>query len=767
MLILAALLLILGAGVSVLVMSWTRGSFTRPVTSSDSTSALAEFVDNQLCADCHQQQYQEWLDSHHDLAMQEADAETILGNFDDTRFVHRGVMSRFFKKDGRFLVHTEGPGGKMGNYEVTYTFGVEPLQQYLIEFPGGRLQSLSIAWDTKQNRWFHLYPNERISPEDPLHWTGRYQNWNLMCAECHSTNLKKNYDLGTDTYQTTWSAINVSCQACHGPGSVHVAWAGATREGKPRKSTSYSLVVNFKSSDPRYEVNVCAPCHSRRHAVSPDDQHGRPLLDDFMPATLREGLYYPDGQVLEEVYVYGSYLQSKMYHAGVRCSDCHNSHSLKLRTEGNALCGQCHNQQKNPRFPSLTAKNYDTPEHHFHTAGSAGALCVNCHMPARLYMVVDPRRDHSFRVPRPDLSVRINTPNACTLCHTEKSDPWATETVARWYGLQRRQETHYGQVIADGRAEKPEAAATLGALANDPGQVPIVRATALELLRGYGVKGLALMVKATQDPDPLVRATAVGGLDALDPQRKLAAAVALLEDPIRAVRVHAVRQLASVPAAHFSAAQRGAFEKALGEYRDLQTADADWPGAHLNMGVVQAATEKFDEAEQSYLNAIRMDPTFLPARVNLATLYNQSRRNKDAERVLREALERHPKEGELHYSLGLLLAEEERLEEAARALGKAAELLPARPRVHYNYALALQHLGRRAEAEAGLLQAYELNSRDSEIVYALAVFYVQQHHWRHALPYAKKLVELMPDAAGPRRMLGEIVRELEGGSRPR
>ena len=106
-------------------------------------------------------------------------------------------------QDGRFFVHTRGPGGEMGEFEVAYTFGIEPLQQYLIPFTGGRLQCLTIAWDVERGEWFHLYPDQEVPPDDWLHWTRNAQNWNGMCAECHSTNRIKGYDSESQTFSTT------------------------------------------------------------------------------------------------------------------------------------------------------------------------------------------------------------------------------------------------------------------------------------------------------------------------------------------------------------------------------------------------------------------------------------------------------------------------------------------------------------------------------------------------------------------------------------
>jgi len=729
------------------VVPWSAGRGYTPST--------VAYVDNHACTTCHEPQTREWTGSHHDLAMQHADAKTIRADFNDARFTHFGVTSRFFRREGKFFVNTEGADGKPADFEIKYTFGVAPLQQYLVEFPGGRLQSLTIAWDVGKKRWFSLYPSERIAPDDPLHWTGRYQNWNLMCGECHTTDFKKGYDAKADTYQTTWSELNVGCQACHGPGADHVAWAKKGKKGGPS-----GLVVGFKAADPRYEVDVCATCHSRRGRIANGEHPGRPLYDTLRPEPLRIGLYHPDGQQLDEVYEYGSFRQSRMYQHGVRCSDCHNPHSAKVRAEGNALCTQCHQPQANPRFPTLARKIYDSPAHHFHKVDSPGAQCVNCHMPTKSYMIVDPRRDHTLRPPRPDLSIKIGTPNACTGCHRDRTAEWAAAAVVKWYGPDRPRSFDWALAVAAGRTGSRDGAPALIAAGGDKELPAIVRATALGLLRGYGAQGSATMTAALRDDDPAVRLAAVGAFDATPPPERLAAVAPSLTDPILAVRIEAARVLAGVPAERFDAAQRKAFDSAVAEFIDAQMAMADMPASHLSLAVLYTGLGKRDLAEAEYLTALRMDPYFGPARANLVTLYNATGRNADAERVLREGIKRTPNEGELHYSLGLLLAEEKRLGEAADALKTAARLLPQRARVRYNLGLALDRLSRDPEAEAALLQAFQLDPRDPDIVYATANFYLRHGQLKRALPYAERLVEILPNEQQPRQLLEGIRKRL-------
>ncbi len=702
--------------------------------------------------------YRDWTGSHHDLAMQVADQDSVLGDFNDSAFVNYGVSTRFFTENGRFMVNAEGADGQMADFEIAYTFGVEPLQQYLVEFPGGRLQTLGVAWDTEQARWFHLYPDERIGADDPLHWTGQLQNWNFMCAECHSTNLQKNFNLETDSYETRWDSVDVGCQACHGPGEAHVEWANS-REGETPPGEDRGLTVDYAGSDAAYQVDSCAACHSRRRQVSASDRTGEPFLDHFLPETLaREDLYHADGQILGEVYVYGSFLQSRMYGQGVVCSDCHNPHSLNLRFEGNALCGQCHDPAAAvDRFETLEAKNYDSPEHHFHPVESAGAQCVNCHMAERTYMVVDPRRDHSFRIPRPDLSVTLGTPNACNDCHTGESAEWAAETVGGWYGPGRRRDPHYAEAFATGRAGDPEAGTRLIALSEDSGEPAIVRATALELLSAYGAEGRAALTRGLQDTSPLVRASAVSGLEQSALDELLPTVTPLLRDPLRAVRMEAARVLAPAVAS-VTGSDREILAGALAEYEQVQLSLADTAAAHLNLGVIHNATGDTGRALDDYRTALEREPGFTPASINLANLLNGLGRNPEAEPVLIDAIAQNSEEGELYYSLGLLQAEMNRLAAATSNLERAADLLPGRPRVRYNYALALQRMDRRGEAEAQFLESYRVGPEDPSVVQALAIFYFQDARWEEALEWAERLVEMLPGEPGARLFLDEIRR---------
>jgi len=728
---------------------------SRPTRRND-VPAIA-YVPNDRCVECHETEAREWASSHHWHAMERATDASVRGDFGGVELTHAGVTSRFSRRDGQFVVRTDGPDGALAEFEVAYTFGVDPLQQYLVGLPGGRMQALTIAWDVERARWFHLYPDEKAPPGDVLHWTGRYQTWNTMCASCHSTNVRKGYDAATDRFATTWSEPNVSCQSCHGPGERHVEWA------KNRTGGDRGLRVDFRAGGAGREVDACAPCHARRSELTAAPVPSDALYDDYLPSLLTADLYFPDGQQRGEVYEYGSFRQSKMYQAGVRCTDCHDPHATRLRADGNALCTRCHQTAPDTaRFPGLPAKLYDSPAHHFHPAGSPGAQCVACHMPARNYMIVHARRDHAIRIPRPDLSVGLDTPNACTTCHADRDATWAADAVARWYGSGRRQEPGYGAAIAAGRTGRPDAEAVLATLAANVAEPAIVRATALDLLGHYGAASLTASVAAVRDPDPAVRAAAVASLQRVAPDERASLLAPLLDDPARAVRIETARVLAS---ARLSDAMRPRYEAALAEFVAAQNASLDMPGAHLNLAVVYEGRGDAARAEAEYRAALRLDLDFTPARLNLSGLLNRLGRNADAERVLAEGVARVPAEGELQYSLGLLLAEEQRLPEAAAALGRAADLLPNRPRARYNYALALQQLGRRDEAAVAFAAAERADPSDPAIAYAVTVFYAQGNDWTRALAAAERLRGLAPDDPQVGALVDDVRQRASAGRR--
>ncbi|HEY2525686.1 MAG TPA: tetratricopeptide repeat protein [Candidatus Binataceae bacterium] len=756
---LAALALAAGVLVTMTTSRWwrRRAAAERAVASSAPPPA---FVGAAACGGCHERERKLWQGSHHALAMQPANGSTVLGDFSDASIADGAVTSLMFRRGGKFMVRTGGPDGALHDYEIKFTFGVSPLQQYLVEMSGGRLQALGIAWDSRPRerggqRWFNLFPGIRPGANDPLHWTGIDQNWNFMCADCHSTNLRKNYHPDTRTFSTSYAEIDVACEACHGPGSRHVAWAArsAPRRGyeagaedddglaiafDERRGVSWkidSLSGNVTRSAPRRterEIQTCARCHSRRSQIHEDYVHGQPVGDDYRVALLEDDLYYPDGQIKDEDYEYGSFIQSRMYHAGVTCSDCHEPHSLRLRAPGNGVCLQCH-----------AAARYDSPAHHFHQTGSPGARCVECHMPARIYMTVDARRDHSIRIPRADLSVKLGVPNACTGCHRDKSADWAASAMARWYGHQPAGFQRFAEALHARAIGAPEAPGALAQLAADSEQPAIARASALALMAGYSESDRAEPMRTgARDASPLVRRAAARLLPEANPQASPDVSARLLRDPVRAVRIEAAQALAGAPAAALPAGESAALQSAVGEYIAAQELNADRPEALSNLALLFAREQRFDEAQREFAAALALDPSFAPAAVDLADLDRELGRDADGEHMLRKAIARSPADASLQHALGLLLVRQGRGQEALDHLAAAARLDPASARFAYVYAVALNGAGQGGKALEVLEDDVVRHPYDCDALGALVAFYRSAGNSKMADGYAKRLAEL-------------------------
>jgi tetratricopeptide (TPR) repeat protein len=759
------------AGVGICVAAagaWFVAKRVRATSSSarSTTSAASEvpssFVGHAVCASCHAREAAAWQGSDHQRAMQPATAATVLGDFTRASFTHAGVTSTFSQRGSKYLVRTDGPDGALHDYAITHTFGVAPLQQYLVEFPGGRLQALHVAWDSRPasvggQRWFHLLPDEKIDHDDPLHWTGATENWNYMCSDCHSTNVRKSWSEQTQSYSTRFAEMSVSCEACHGPGSQHVAWAAAPPElqrSDDRKGLAIALderagvfwartpPANKPSrSRPRtsdQEIEMCARCHSRRGLIHEDAVHGQPVEDDYRVALLDDDLYHPDGQIKGEVYEYGSFIQSRMFAEGVTCSDCHDPHSQRLRAPGDGVCMQCHE-------PS-----YATTKHHFHAEASAGARCVSCHMPATTYMVVDARRDHSIRVPRPDQSVSLGVPNACNTCHQDRTAAWAAETVERWYGHAPTGLQRFAEALAAGARSEPGAELLLAKLIADKTQPAIARASAIARLRRFTPDAFAVTSDGLGDASPLVRRAAVQALAPLEPRSRATLIAPLLDDPVRSVRLEAAIAMAGVSLALIPPALHGARERAKADFMAAQQLNGDRPEAHVARANFYAAEQDFVRAEASLHRALAVDPTFVPASVNLADLYRMLGREKEAEQGLREALARAPRDPALLHALGLSLVRTRRLRDALEPLGAAARLGRDNPRFGYVYAVALHDAGERQGALQQLRAVLDRHPYDRDSLAAIVSFLREENDAAAAQMFAARLEALEPrSVTGP------------------
>jgi len=713
----------------------------------------SEFVGNKSCAECHEIEFNNWLDSDHDNAMDTAITETVLGNFENAEIVTKEFTTKFYRKNDRFYVYTLGPEGKPGEFEISYTFGVRPLQQYLIAFEKGRLQCLPYAWDTENNEWYSLnervYHGRDIPPNDWLYWTNNGQNWNAMCAECHSTNLKVNYDLDSRDFNTTWSEINVSCEACHGPASNHVNWSDIAEEERP-EIPFYGFDRKTVDLNTEQLLDQCAYCHARRSSMTDNGTTGDSYLNHFIPQIINSDFYYPDGQIKEEDYVFGSFTQTRMYKSHVKCSECHEPHNLRTKQQGNLLCLQCHEWQ-----------DYDSEKHHFHKPtgeGQSASLtengfynkgdgtqCVDCHMTGEIFMGADFRRDHSFRIPRPDVAQKTGSPDACTGCHKEESFDWAIGKLKEWYPSYN-DSIHYGELFLQAGNGNFEATTGLFNILNDTGTAAMVKAAAIQHLAFISSTETQKTIQQyLKDTIPLVRLSATRNYFDPDVNVMVKAISPALTDSLLAIRIAAGQQIMSLENPMLDTFQLMAFNKVEKEYLNFQMKTAYFTSSRYNLGVYYMRQNKIEEAIHEFKTAIRIDDQYFPAMLSLAVLYSKVGNNQKAEEWLTYTLNKDPENIEALRYMGLLKAEQKNYKQAIIYMEKVVDLEPGNARIFYNLGLIYQQTGDIKNAEKALKKAVNIYPENYDYLYGLAYFYLQAGNNHYAGQLAQRIIELYPD----------------------
>ena len=730
----------------------------------------SSYVGATACQSCHQEQWQDWKGSDHDKAMQVATETSVLGQFKG-QSVEIGKMSaRFFRKDEGFWVETDGHDGKVRPYQVIYSFGHYPLQQYLVKGAKGRFQVLPFAWDSRSTddggqKWFHIYGQENILHNDRLHWTGALQNWNGMCADCHSTGLKRNYDAAQDSFNTTWQEINVACESCHGPRAAHVkqkTFAGKNTvdgvldfiqslspngedAGWVREEGAYSphwqgpVRVNK-------EIDGCAACHALRAPLSDGSEASGKFLDHFMPELITPPSYYIDGQIRGEDYVYGSFLQSRMHMKGVTCSDCHNPHSMKLKIKGNGLCTQCH-----------SAELLDTPTHHQHEKGSEGAECVSCHMPQTTYMQVDPRRDHSFRIPRPDLSDKLGSPNACQNCHQDKSAIWAANAVKKWPQYVPSKPPHYGEIFQNVLDRKPGAIRQLRPLLEDDKIPEIIRASGYTMLGSFAPRAVESdITDGVTSVLPLIRLGAIRAAAILPANIRARVLGPLLSDELKAIRLEAARVLSADALSLRGGKWDQTCQKVVTELKQADEGTS-WRGeGRVNLALLLSSGGDMTGAKEQYRKALDIDPYFFPSYVNLADILRSEGQDQRGMQVLEQGLNINPVDGDLNYAMAMAMIRSGDKHRALTYLATAVRSAKNNMRYAYVYSVALFELGKPDDALIVLKAAHHSSPGNGDILYMLITIHQKRREYAAALIYAQKLGLVYPENAQISRLVNNL-----------
>jgi tetratricopeptide (TPR) repeat protein len=742
--LIGAVLLALGAGAWFLSDRKPANPTTPSAPSaatSDDAAVFATYAGSASCRECHAEQFQLWEKSHHGLAERPVSAELDQGAFDPQREIKHGTQTSLARTNGgRFEMLTVGLDKTKRPFVAERAIGVSPLLQYLVPEAGGRWQTLELAYDPHAKEWFNVYGNEDRQPGEWGHWTGRGMNWNSMCASCHNTRLRKNYDPRTDTFSTAMAEMGVGCESCHGPLKKHVEWQREYAKPSAQRPAGGDPTVTKFSRD-QYR-DACAMCHARRGELTGDFKPGDTFFDHFS-LTIPDDtdIFYPDGQVRDEDYEFTSFLSSKMHAAGVRCMDCHEPHSGKTRLPGNLICMTCHSGPT-PNVPnSLGAPRIEPLAHSFHRSETEpGGRCVDCHMPLTTYMQRHPRHDHGFTIPDPLLTKQHGIPNACNRCHADRDADWSLAHVEKWYGDRMNRPSHErAQWIAQARTNAPGSATRLLTLAARETNA-LWRASAVNLLRRWahepGVTPELLRYLA--DDSPLVRGNAAQSLQDVAQQPGSPARGPLmraLNDVSRNVRVAAAWALRATVDTNSHAG------------RDLlrQLAQmSDQPGGAMQNGVFHFDRGDAPTALDWFRRAVQWDPFSPPFYQELAIALSRVGSGAEAVRALEKAAELAPREAEYRYLLGLARAEMGDVAGALAALEETVKLDPAHANGWYNLGLAWSSRGEPQRAIDALLRAESLDDRSPRIPYARATVLARLGRTAEARVAAQRALTLAP-----------------------
>ena len=748
--------------------------------------ASAELAEYQKCMDCHSNEVNEWKKSHHSKSMQKASAQSVLANFSNQAFQHNGIHYLFSKSENaqQYFVTTTSLEGDKEKYEILYTFGFTPLQQYLVRIEGGRLQALQVAWDSRPKsvggqKWFHLLPEENIEAVDRLHWQGPLFNWNAMCADCHSSGVERNFDTETNSFSTHWNEINVSCQSCHGDTEAHLsAMQGKIPStdqtntdkgfnsglGEPvgvwqfseHKDTAELVPSNSLTSNPlsktqtiklrQKQIDVCAACHSRRSPLTEKIDPSLPYSDQFELELLSPITYHHDGQIKDEVFVYGSFLQSKMFHAGVTCTDCHKPHSMELKIEGNSLCAQCHKPQV-----------FDTPKHHHHQTSSEGSQCVNCHMPETNYMVVDPRRDHSIKVPSPSLQTELNSPNTCNRCHTDKNADWSINHLKQWF-KSNQQQPHYGEAFQAINNRENSAIDQTKKQLQTKNLPDIVRASLIAQLKYIPSNDtLDILIDHLSYQDDLVVLGALKGLSSFPANYIYKNVAPLLESQSRSIRIEAVRTLSKLPEETKKQLNQTAYKNAKSELLSAGAESGARGESLVNLSNFYTNETEYENAIKHFQLAMDNDPAFAPAYVNLADLYRALGNEENALKILQTGIKTLPENADLLHAYGLALVRTSQKQDSLIYLKKAADNAIENAHYQYVYAVALNQIKDGDSALQHLNSTLKHHNHDEQLLTLGLQISLSLNQRDSTLRYARKLLEIYPND----EKLGALVRKLD------
>jgi predicted CXXCH cytochrome family protein len=576
--------------------------------------AVEGYTGAAVCQECHQEEHDLWSHTAHARAMTPATPEFVRGDFEtDTTHTYDGQTYHMVRRGDSYAIRTVGPGGKVGTFPVVYTLGARQHETYLTRFPDGRIQVLPVYWDLIENRWYDaaegtLEFGRAFTPNDRLFWANQGRTWNDRCFDCHASQMRKNYDFATNTYDTALGDLSINCETCHGPGEQHTTfWRKALVDPELAAQGEKSL-VRATSLSPSKQVEICAQCHATKTVLRSGFKPGDDFLDFYELNLIDDAdSFWPDGLVRKLAYPHLQFAGSQCFQkADLTCTGCHANHGSDMPVEliaepaGGALCARCH--------PDVTS---NISAHTFHKLVGKGSDCKACHMPEMFlnYLTVT---DHRLTVPVPDVTTRLGVPNACNQagCHSDQSSEWASEKAVAWWGGYQDERANRTQAIQWGREGDARGLRELTRIVDDPAEDPLLRGGAVTLIGRIGdVSALPTLLAALDDTHQVVRSRATVAVGAIGHPVAIPRLKKLVQDPVYGVRIRAAFSLAKLEYVPPTGPDRLALEKALSEHEASSFGIlADSPNTHTTIGQAHEALGQFKAAEVAYRRALRVSP---------------------------------------------------------------------------------------------------------------------------------------------------------------
>lgn len=691
------------------------------------------------CRKCHESFYELWAPSHHGLAMQPYTPEFARGQLTPhTDPVKIGAFSyRAYIGQQQGFVLEQGPDGAK-KYPIVHVLGGKNVYYFLTPYERGRLQTLPVAYEVHEKAWYdtaasgvrHFPGREQ---DEAVHWTDPLYTFNTSCYGCHVSQMSTNYDLKTDTYNTTWAEPGINCETCHGPADEHVKlYEQAAQDGQ--KPDKLGLISTHVFS-PEQMNSMCNSCHAKMSVITPSFTPGDRYFDHYDLITLENPDFYPDGRDLGENYTMTSWRMSPCVKDGkMDCMHCHTSSGRYRFSEpenANGACLPCHQG------------NVDNWAAHSHHEPGAGApQCIDCHMPMTAFAHMN-RTDHSMRPPVPAATLKYKSPNACNLCHEDKDAAWAQKQVTDW-GMTARQGPYLqlAEYVDQARRGNWKQLDSILDYVQTPERDEIIAGSLLRLLRTCASpkKWPVLISVLENDHLPFVRTCAAETLDGHTTDRAVQALLKATTDPYRLVRVRAASSLARVPRDGLEKAQRRDLGQATTELIEGLHARPDDYAAHFNLGNFYMAQRNLNSALGAYQTSIKLRPDYLASHVNVAFVHNAQGQNRQAEQSFQQALALDPNNLIAQTNLAMLLGEMGRMDAAEKAFRRVMVLDPNSATGAFNLGVILAGKQPR-QALKWAKKAYELGPEEPKYAYTYAFYLREQGDARRAIQVLNRMVD--------------------------